>query len=198
MKIIGLTGRSGCGKSTVAQAFRAAGIPCGDADAVSRRIYDPGSPLLEKIAERFGADLILEDGTLNRRALANRAFADPQGTADLTAMTHPEIFRRLQLQIDAAREEGNGCFLLDAPVLIGSDFEKKCDIIVVVTAPYDSSVERICRRDGIDVQAAQRRLAAQLPEQVLTEHADYVLCNDGSLDQLRQKARRLVEELKGE
>ena len=97
MIALGITGRSGCGKSTVTAVFAAHGVPLADADRISREILLPGSPLLPKLAQRFGADILNADGTLNRRLLADRAFATPQGTARLTAITQPEIYHRLDL-----------------------------------------------------------------------------------------------------
>lgn len=88
MMTLGITGRSGCGKSTVTAVFAARGIPLADADQLSREILLPGSPLLPQLAERFGADIIKEDGTLDRRLLADRAFATPEGKAALDALTH--------------------------------------------------------------------------------------------------------------
>ena len=96
MMTLGITGRSGCGKSTVTAVFAARGIPLADADQLSREILLPGSPLLPRLAERFGADIIKEDGTLDRRLLADRAFATPEGKAALDALTHPEIVRRIR------------------------------------------------------------------------------------------------------
>ena len=90
MMTLGITGRSGCGKSTVTAVFAARGIPLADADQLSREILLPGSPLLPQLAERFGADIIKEDGTLDRRLLADRAFATPEGKAALDALTHPD------------------------------------------------------------------------------------------------------------
>ena len=87
---LGITGRSGCGKSTVTAIFAARDIPLADADQLSREILLPGSPLLPQLAERFGADIIRADGTLDRRLLADRAFATPEGKAALDALTHPE------------------------------------------------------------------------------------------------------------
>ena len=102
MMTLGITGRSGCGKSTVTAVFAARGIPLADADQLSREILLPGSPLLPQLAERFGADIIKEDGTLDRRLLADRAFATPEGKAALDALTHPEIVRRLNAQTPEA------------------------------------------------------------------------------------------------
>ena len=96
MITLGITGRSGCGKSTVTSIFAAHGVPLADTDQMSREILLPGSPLLPRLAERFGDDILRADGMLDRRLLADRAFATPEGKRALDALTHPEILRRIR------------------------------------------------------------------------------------------------------
>ena len=120
MMTLGITGRSGCGKSTVTAVFAARDIPLADADQLSREILLPGSPLLPQMAERFGADIIRADGTLDRRLLADRAFATPEGKAALDALTHPEIVRRIRAAKQAAQQAGAKLFVLDGAVIIGT------------------------------------------------------------------------------
>lgn len=139
MMTLGITGRSGCGKSTITAVFAARGIPLADADRLSREILLPGSPLLPRLAERFGADIIKEDGTLDRRLLADRAFATPEGKAALDALTHPEIVRRIRAAKQAAQQAGAKLFVLDGAVIIGTAAEAECDKLCVVTAPLKSA-----------------------------------------------------------
>ena len=105
MITLGITGRSGCGKSTVTAVFAGHGVPLADADQISREILLPGSPLLPALAERFGADILKADGTLDRRLLADRAFATPEGKAALDGLTHPEIVRRIRAAKQAAQAD---------------------------------------------------------------------------------------------
>ena len=193
MMTLGITGRSGCGKSTVTAVFAARGIPLADADQLSREILLPGSPLLPQLAERFGADIIKEDGTLDRRLLADRAFATPEGKAALDALTHPEIVRRIRAAKQAAQ-----LFVLDGAVIIGTAAEAECDKLCVVTAPFEVSVERIAARDGISPEMAARRLNAQTPEAVLTAKADYILPNTSTREALAKAANGLCDALIGE
>ena len=188
MITLGITGRSGCGKSTVTSIFAAHGVPLADADQMSREILLPGSPLLPQLAERFGDDILRADGTLDRRLLADRAFATPEGKRALDALTHPEILRRIRAAKQAAQEAGNRLFVLDG----------ECDRLAVVTAPFATSVARIAARDGISPEMAARRLNAQTPEETLRAHADYVLCNDGALEALEASANTLCEQLLAE
>lgn len=193
MIVLGITGRSGCGKSTATSEFALRNVPVADGDQISREVLLPGSPCLEQLAQRFGADILQADGTLNRRLLADRAFATAEGTAALNAITHPEILLRLRRQKQQAAESGAALFLIDGAAIVGTPFEQECDRLLVITAPLEQSVARICARDGISAEMALRRLNAQLSEQTLLQKADYVLCNDSTPERLRQKVRQLLE-----
>lgn len=195
MIAVGITGRSGCGKSTVTALFRAKGVPCADADQISRDILQPGSPILPVLAQRFGADILNEAGALDRRLLADRAFRTAEGTAALNAITHPEILRRIRAAKDAARAAGSPLFVIDGAVIVGTACEAECDRLIVVAAPFATSVARIAQRDGIAPEMAARRLNAQTPPEVLEARADWLLRNDGSLDALRAAASQVYEAL---
>ena len=194
MIALGITGRSGCGKSTVTAVFSAHGVPLADADQISREILLPGSPLLPRLAQRFGADILKADGTLDRRLLADRAFATPEGKAALDSLTHPEIRAAKQAALDA----GAPLFVLDGAVIVGTAAQAECDRLCVVTAPFETSVARIVARDGISAEMAARRLNAQTPESTLTAQADYVLRNDSSLAHLQAAAEQLCTKLLAE
>ena len=198
MITLGITGRSGCGKSTVTAVFSSHGVPLADADQISRDILLPGSPLLPALAAQFGADILRTDGTLDRRLLADRAFATPEGKAALDRLTHPEIVARIRAAKQAAQAAGAPLFVLDGAVIVGTAAQAECDRLCVVTAPFESSVARIVARDGIAPEMARRRLNAQTPEQTLTRHADYILRNDTDLARLQAAAADLCAELLAE
>ena len=198
MITLGITGRSGCGKSTVTAVFSARGVPLADADQISRDILLPGSLLLPALAAQFGADILRPDGTLDRRLLADRAFATPEGKAALDRLTHPEIVARIRAAKQAAQAAGAPLFVLDGAVIVGTAAQAECDRLCVVTAPFASSVARIVARDGIAPEMARRRLNAQTPEQTLTRHADYILRNDTDLARLQAAAADLCAELLAE
>lgn len=196
MRTVGITGRSGCGKSTVTACFVEHGIPVADADQISRELLLPGSPVVAALAERFGRDILEpETGCLKRRLLADRAFATPEGKKALDAITHPEIIRRVRMARQAAEEAGSLLFGVDGAVIVGTDLEAECDDLLVVTAPYEVSVERIARRDGIPPEMARRRLDAQTPEEILTARASFRVENTGSLEALRRAAEAVLARL---
>lgn len=198
MITVGITGRSGCGKSTVTACFAARGVPVADADQISRQVLQPGSPVLAQLAARFGGDILSGEGVLDRRLLADRAFATPEGKADLDAITHPAIVRCIEAARQAAQAAGSPLFVIDGAVLVGSVIDGIWDRLIVVTAPYEVSVARIVARDGIRPEMARRRLDAQLPEAVLAARADIVLANDGTQEQLRRQAGALAARLLAE
>lgn len=198
MQIIGITGRSGCGKSTLTDTIRHAGFPCVDADKIARDVLLPGSRCIAALQQAFGQDILDESGQVRRRLLADRAFASPDGTARLTEITQPEIYHRLDEMIASAEKAGGHLFFVDGAVIVGTPFQKRCSHLVLVTAPYEVSVQRICARDGISPEMARRRLDAQLPESTLRAAADVIIENDGTLQQMQQRCRVLLENLRKE
>lgn len=195
MITLGITGRSGCGKSTVTAVFAAHGVPLVDADQISREILLPGSPLLPVLAQRFGADILYADGRLNRRLLADRAFATPAGTRALTAITQPEILHRIETRLQEAEQGGAELAFVDGAVIVGTPFEARCDALVLISAPYDTSVARICARDGIAPEMARRRLDAQTPIETLRAAATHEVVNDGTAEQLAEKMHAVLQQL---
>ena len=195
MKTVAITGRSGCGKSTVAQYCRSRGFPVLDGDAVAREVTQLGSPCLPALAKAFGADILDEDGALRRGVLAQRAFATKGDARRLTDITHPEIVRRLLAGVAQARAAGAKLVCVDGAVIVGAPFEPFCDAIIVVRAPQQVLEQRIMRRDGISRQAAQARLASQLAQEKLDAAATFLLDNTGSEQALRAQARAVLENL---
>ena len=123
MKIVGITGRSGCGKSSATSFLRAQGYPCVDADLVAREVLLPGSACIPQLQAAFGTDITDENGEVCRRLLADRAFATPEGTARLTAITQPEILRRIDAALADAERAGAKLAFVDGAVIVGTPFE---------------------------------------------------------------------------
>lgn len=197
MKIIGITGRSGSGKSAVSALYRRLGYTVADADLVARQVLEPGSSCIGKLTEAFGADLITPQGTVNRQLLADRAFRDEESTQRLVSITHPEIVARLLAAANEAKSRGETLFFVDGAVIVGAPFEKHCDAIWLVSAPYEQSVARIRKRDGLTRQQARARLAAQLPVRTLRKAAAREIRNDKDMEHLRRQALTALEQEKG-
>lgn len=192
---IGLTGPTGAGKSTVAAAFAAAGIPTVDADKAAREVTAPDSPVLQPLCKAFGADIVDASGALNRKLLAQRAFASKEATARLNAITHPEIIRRMQAQLDAFETAGEKVALIDAPLLFEAGLDSLCDLTVAVLADEEVRLARIMARDGVDREAALRRMAVQPKAAFYRSRANDILCNDGDAAELDQQIARLLEKI---
>ncbi|HOO25605.1 MAG TPA: dephospho-CoA kinase [Clostridiales bacterium] len=183
MVIVGLTGQTGAGKSTVAAALAEHGYYHVDADKIAKALMDVGSPLLEDLADEFGKEVINSDGSLNRRLLATRAFSTRENTAKLNAITHPAITKKMWEEIKRAKKEECPAAIIDAAVLFESGFAENCDIIAVVTAPEEIRQRRIMVRDGLSVQEAQRRMSAQQNESAYTDKADIVIKTETDMEQ---------------
>lgn len=195
MKIIGITGRSGCGKSSATKFLAQQGYPCIDADLIAREVLLPGSPCLAELQAHFGEDILDETGALRRRLLADRAFATPEGTRTLTEITQPEILRRIEDRLARAKESGAAMAFVDGAVIVGTPFEARCDELVLITAPYERSVERICARDGIAPEMARRRLDAQTPLETLRAAATTEIVNDGTTQELETRIKAYLQSL---
>lgn len=195
MKIIGITGRSGCGKSSATKFLAQQGYPCIDADLIAREVLLPGSPCLAELQAHFGEDILDETGALRRRLLADRAFATPEGTRTLTEITQPEILRRIEESLTQAKENGATMAFVDGAVIVGTPFEVRCDELVLITAPYERSVERICARDGITPEMARRRLDAQTPLETLRAAATTEIVNDGTTQELETRIKAYLQSL---
>lgn len=177
MKIIGLTGLTGAGKSTVAQKLMAYGCYHIDADKVAREVINNNENVKNKLKERFGDDVINDDGTTNRPLLATRAFADEQSTNDLNNITHPAVTEEIQSIIKDMEEVGYRGIIIDAIALFESGEDALCDFTVAVVAPKEIRLERIMKRDDITEEKALERINAQKDESFFTSRADFVLWN---------------------
>lgn len=177
-KVVGLTGQTGAGKSTVAAAAAAAGCYVINADIAAREAVAKGSECLKALADEFGSDIIDGNGECNRRLLAQRAFASADRTLRLNEITHPWIIRRISEYIEAYRQKV-GVILLDAPLLYESGADALCDCVVAVTAPEKIRLERIMQRDSLTEEEATMRIRAQHDAAYYSDRADYII--DGTL-----------------
>lgn len=190
--VIGLTGQTGAGKTTVAEGLRHFGYQVIRADDIARLVTEKGSPVLQQLAAVFGADILREDGSLDRALLAERAFASPEETNLLNGITHPEIGRLIHKKINGAFFDGYEGVVVDASQLFESGLNDDCTLVVSVVAPKELRLKRIMERDGISEEKALQRMSAQLPEEFFRTHSNYVLENTGTEEDLKQQLRQLA------
>lgn len=186
--IVGLTGGIASGKSVVARSFEGLGVDVIDADRIAREIVEPGQPALEEIRQRFGDEMIDEEGRLRRRRMRGIVFDDERARRDLEAIMHPRIREALAEKSRAARSEY--CILV-VPLLIKSGMSDLVDRILVVDAPEDVQVERLTSRDNIDETLARKMIAAQDTRALRLEAADDVLVNTGPYKDIADLAAAL-------
>lgn len=186
--VVGLTGGVASGKSTVALAFEALGVPTLDADQVSRDVVAPPSPVLAAIAERFGRDMLQADGTLDRARLRAVVFADAEALRALEALTHPAI--RAHIAGWLQRQTAPYCLLVNA-ILIESGMDRLVQRVLVVDAPEAVQLRRLTRRDAMAPEAAQRMIDAQASRARRLARADDVIDNSDEALPLQPAVQRL-------
>lgn len=189
MITIGLTGGIGSGKSTVSSRLAELGAFIVDADLVAREIVEPGQPALAELAEAFDG-VLNPDGTLNRAELARQAFATPEATEKLNAITHPRIRARTEELFKQGRESGTQVLVYDMPLLIENGEVDKVDHVLVVDAPDELRIDRLVQHRGLDEDDARRRIAAQIDRETRLNAADTVLDNSGTVEQLLEQVDR--------
>ena len=188
--VIGLCGRSGSGKSTVGEYYRSLGINYIDTDIVSREVTAAGSPCLAELADRFGADILKPDGSLDRPLLAMRGMKDASSHALLNAITHKYIIARTKELI------GGDITVIDAPLLFESGLDAECDAVIGVIASDRACIRRIRKRDGIDLKTARVRLGRQKDNGFLRSKCDYIIENNSTVGALIKKARAAMDEIR--
>lgn len=180
MKVIGLTGPTGAGKSTVLDAL--AGLDCAviDCDALYRELLDASPALLGELTARFGKSILDTEGKLERKALGRVVFADPQALSDLNAIAHRHVVDACVPLIQQARAQGRRGVVIEAIALLESGLGDLCDVTVAVTAPLEARLKRIISRDNIPEDYARKRVGAQKPDKYYVNLCDLTIENDGS------------------
>lgn len=190
--IIGLTGQTGAGKSTVSEIFEQNGFAVINADIIARKVAEKGSACLEKIQYNFGNNVICNDGSLNRKKLGDIVFSDKKKLDILNSIMYPEITAEIKKQIKILFSENKNFILLDAPTLFESGADCLCDFIVSVIADDDIRKKRIIKRDNLTEKQALNRMNSQHNQEFFIQNSDYLIKNNNSLEETLSKASDLA------
>jgi dephospho-CoA kinase len=186
--VVGVTGGIGSGKSAATAEFEKLGITVVDADVVARQVVMPGTPCLQAIAEHFGDAILTADRELNRKALRQRVFSNPEEKEWLNKLLHPAIRQEIISQLEQA---GSPYVILSAPLLLENGLEKYCQRVLVVDVPESLQISRTIHRDDSPKSEVEAIMKAQLSRNERLKRANDVLNNDGSLEQLEQQVLQL-------
>lgn len=191
--IIGLTGGIGSGKSTAAACFRKLGIPVLDADYYARKALDKGTVCYERTVALFGREFLKEDGTIDRKKVADMVFKNEDLRSGLNAIIHPYVLEQMK---EHTKECSETCVIWEVPLLFESGYDRCCDRTVTILCRENIRIRRICERDGITEEQAMDRIKAQMTDERRASLADNVLYNEGTEQELMHRVAQLVKQWK--
>jgi dephospho-CoA kinase len=192
MKVIGVTGGIGSGKTTLCRMFQSWGGKVIDADQLAREVVEGNESILKKLEREFGSRTLNPDGSLNRKELGRLAFKSPKDRIKLNRIVHPTLLKLLKEKIRSAKEPGP--LIVDAALLVEWNLYRILDYLILVRAAKEVKAKRIAGKWSRE--EIEERMAAQLPEEEIAERADLVINNDGSLKELEAEARRAWKVIK--
>ncbi len=192
MLVIGLTGGIGTGKSLVSRMLEERGATIIDADLVGHEAYTPHTETWQVVVDTFG-DVLAEDGQIDRRKLGAIVFSDPSQLEKLNAIMHPRMYKMIEERIKGLQAGGAETIVVEAAILIEAKWTPLVDEVWVTTAPEDQVIERIKGRNNMGEEAARARINSQMPSDERAGHADVLIANDGSMDQLKDAVDSLWE-----
>ena len=186
MHVIGLTGGIGTGKTSVADMLSELGAAVVDADKVGHEAYRPGADAWRAVVDAFGKGILTGDGEIDRKKLGAIVFGDPAELAKLNSIMHPRMYRMMEERLEELRSDGCKSAVIEAALLIEADWQPLTDEVWVVTAPEDDAVMRTATRSGLSEDAVRARIASQMSQAERVQHADAVVENDGTQEDLRR------------
>ena len=196
MRVLGLTGGIGTGKSTVARFFRDEGIPVVDADRIAREITEPGRDAYREILLRFGREVLLPDGRIDRKRLGETVFSDPGRRAELESVTHPRIAEGIAEALAVLEREGHPVAVVEASLIHERKRGRMFEAVIGVRCDRERQVERIMARDGISREQALARIAAQMDPEEKASASEYRIDNSGDPESTRAQIRALARKLR--
>lgn len=198
MITVGLTGNVASGKTTVADRWRAAGVRVIDADRLGHAVLVEDEAAREALVEAFGEGILAVDGSIDRAALGEKAFAADDGVRRLNAIVHPPLLERLSTEIERAAQTGEPLVVIDAALVFEFGMDDDLDAVVLVTAPRRLRTDRLRKTRGLDDERIARIMAAQMPDAEKEDRSDYVVVNDGSLEDLEAVADRTLARIRAD
>ncbi len=197
MLIIGLTGGVASGKSTVSKVFKEEGAYLIDADQIARELVQPHTPAWQEIIRIFGAEILQQDGSVDRKKLAALIFSYPEKRDLLDRLLHPRIREETQRRLkEIGRKDPGAVVVVDAALLVETGNYRDMDRLIVVYSTEAQQIERLEKRDGVSREEAERIVASQLPLEAKLKVADRVVSNEGTIEDTRRRAKKLFQELK--
>jgi dephospho-CoA kinase len=195
LRVFGLTGGIGSGKSAVAQRLRARGVPVVNADELARSAVARGSAGLARVADYFGSGILTPEGELDRAQLGQIVFCDPEARRALDSLVHPLVRQLAAERFQDLSQRGEPLACYEVPLLYEVGLERTYQPVLVVNAPLALREQRIQQRDGFDATQIAARIAAQMPLEEKVRRADYVIDNSGSLAELAEATDRVLAAL---
>ena len=197
MLIVGLTGGVASGKTTVSRVLKEEGAYIIDADQMARELVQPHTPTWKKLVTAFGKDILREDGSLHRKKLADKVFTNPRQRKLLNQILHPRMRKEMERRAkEIGQKDPEAVVVIDAPLLVELGDHRKMDKLIVVTSTQKQQIERLKERDGISTKEALRIFSSQMPVEDKVKLADFVIRNEGSLQETKKKTREVYKELK--
>ncbi|MCI2147528.1 MAG: dephospho-CoA kinase [Clostridiales bacterium] len=194
MKVIGITGGIGAGKSTVSGYLASLGYPVFDADEVSRGLTAAGSPVVDELAETFGEEILVRKGVLSREKLAEIVFSDPDKNRKLMQIVTMKVREAGQKWIsDYRKKEKYDIIILDIPLLFETGSEDLCDAVWFITADDEVRRRRVMERDGVTAEQVERRMRSQMPEKEKAERSDEIVDNSRGVEELHRTVDALLK-----
>lgn len=198
MRIIGLTGNIGSGKSLAARLFAQAGIPVIDADVIGHEVLEPGRPAFDALVAAFGTSVVT-DGRIDREAVSRVVFADPERRRQLNQITHPAIFAEIQARCARLASQGHRAVIIEATLIAeGEQREPWLDGLILVLCDADERFRRLVEVRGMSAEDARQRMDAQQPAESKAALADWVIRNEGTEAALRRAVQRVAGEIHGQ
>ncbi|QKE75367.1 dephospho-CoA kinase [Arthrobacter citreus] len=194
-KIFGLTGSIASGKSTVSNFLKQLNVPIVDADVIAKEVVEIGQPAYEMIKEAFGSEILLESGEINRPLLGSIIFNNKEKRLQLNGIVHPEVRREMKKQADRYINQGEPLVILDIPLLYEGNSIELVEKVIVVTVSEENQLKRLMERNGLSKEDALLRIGSQIPVKEKADRADYVIDNNGDLEDTKRQVKDLLNKI---